>query len=103
MKSTTLPIYHSWLETASALEIARVDDIYYACERNYNVGGDVVVETMSPAEIAQEFLHEGLDWGQVMAKVRGFCNLHTEQANNCRWGEDSDLKTYWTEEENNQP
>jgi len=100
MKSTTLPLYHSWLETADPLDVARVDDIYFECEQHYNVGGDVVVETMSPDEILLEFFQEGLDWGQVLAKVRGFCNVHTERAKDARWGEDSDPEArmqYWTE------
>ena len=102
MKSSTLPIYKSWLETANKHDIAIVDDIYYECEQHYNVGGDIVVETMSPDEVLLEFTPDTETWGDVLKKVRGFCNCHTEQANNCRWGEDSDIRPYW-KEENNQP
>jgi len=99
MKSSTLPLYRSWLETASQLDVTRVDDIYYECEQHYDVGGDIVVECMEPSEILSHFFVEGRDWGQVLASVRDFCNAHTDAAKDCRWGEDSDpelQKQHWT-------
>jgi hypothetical protein len=99
MKSSTLPLYKSWLESASALDAERVDAVYLECEKHYDVGGDVVVECMSPDEVLSHFILEARDWGQVLEKVRTFCNVHIEQSRNTRWGEDSDpelSRDYWT-------
>ena len=82
MQSRTLPIYKKWLETASRERVEFVDSVYALCERNYENGGDVVVESMSPAEIVDDF--DSLDDAKTM------CGLVVEQALNARWGEDTD-------------
>lgn len=82
MKSSTLPIYKSWLEAASQESIDFVDSVYALCEEHYEHGGSVVVEAMTPGEILEEF--------KDLAQVRKYCGLRLEQALNARWGEDDD-------------
>lgn len=82
MKSATLPIYKTWLATATEAQIEFVDSVFEVCERNYSRGGDVVVECYTPEEILDEF--------KTLNDVREFCGLKLEQAANCRWGEDTD-------------
>lgn len=84
MKSTTLPLYRAWLATATPEQIEFVDSVYEICERNYEAGGDMVVECVSPEEVLKEFT--SLD------EVKETCLLHVEQEQNARWGEDSDPK-----------
>lgn len=82
MKSQTLPIYKTWLKTATASQITFVDSVYTLCEENYDKGGDVVCECLGPKEILGQFTSN--------ADVREYCGLQVEQALNARWGEDSD-------------
>lgn len=82
MESRTLPIYKPWLETATPEQVAHVDAVYVLCERNYENGGDVVVEAMGPEEILEDI--KTLDDAKVL------CGLVVEQALNARWGADDD-------------
>ena len=82
MKSTTLPNYTNWLSNATPDQITKVDEIYLACEQHYQQGGDAVVECMGPEEVLKHL-------GSV-EDARRYCNLGTENAQNARWGEDSD-------------
>ena len=82
MKSNTLSIYKTWLATAAVPQIAFVDAVYEMCEKNYEAGGDTIVECYDPAEILAEF--------DTLDEVKEFCGLRVELALNARWGEDSD-------------
>ena len=88
MKSNTLPIYKKWLETAAVPEVAFVDAVYEMCERNYEAGGDVIVECFGPEDILNEFI--------ALGDVKEYCGLRVEQSLNCRYGDDDDpeLITY---------
>ncbi len=82
MSSHTLRLYRSWLATATKEQIALADAIYAECEKRYEAGGDIIVETFTPAELLMEF-------GSV-AEAMAYCGLKVEQACNARWGEDTD-------------
>ena len=82
MKSRSLRSQAQWLSMASPEQIELVDSIYELCERNYDRGGDVIVECWSAGEIVEEF-------GSV-EDVKRFCGLKVEQELNARWGGDDD-------------
>ncbi len=82
MTSNTLPIYKEWLKTASKEAIAFVDQVYALCEKNYDRGGDMVVECMEPNEILEEY--------QTLEDVKIGIGAQIEKALNQRWGEDDD-------------
>jgi len=75
-------LHGDWLKTATPDQIQFVDAVFDMCERHYSDGGDVVVETMDPAEIVKEF--------KTLDDVRSYCGLWVEQNLNARWGEDTD-------------
>ena len=52
------------------------------CAKNYDNGGDVIIECYSDAEILAEF--------KTLNEVKSFCGLRLENATNKRWGEDND-------------
>jgi hypothetical protein len=82
MKSNTLSIYKTWLATATPKQIAFVDEVFALCERNYEAGGDRIVECYSPADIVKEF--------KTLRAVRARVGLHNSQAADARWGDDTD-------------
>lgn len=82
MKSGTLPIYKTWLATASDDDKSFVDSVYEMCERNYANGGDTVVECYEPQAILARF--------KTLNDARKLCGLIAEQATNCREGNDND-------------
>lgn len=82
MKSESLRLYKTWLQTATPEQVTLVDDIYELCEKNYAAGGDVVCECFSPDEVLNEI--------PSLEEAKKFCRLHVEQEKNARWGEDSD-------------
>lgn len=75
-------LYKDWQATASAKDVEFVDSVFALCEKNYEAGGDVVVECLGPQDILEKF--KSLD------EVREYCGLLTENATNFRWGEDTD-------------
>jgi hypothetical protein len=77
-----LALYKEWLATATAEQIAFVDQVYAVCEKHYQDGGDVVLECFTPAEVLEKF--------KTLEEVREYCGLKVEQALNARWGEDDD-------------
>jgi hypothetical protein len=79
MKSGTLKTcYKGWQETATAEEIAKVDEIYKECEDHYEDGGDVIVETVEPSSL----LHDD-NWFVIVG-------YWVEQQLNARFGDDDD-------------
>jgi hypothetical protein len=81
--SHTITLYKTWLAAApDAVDVAFVDAAYDMCERNYNAGGDTIVECFTPEEILSRF--------KTLPEIREFCGLKVEQALNARCGEDSD-------------
>ena len=48
-------VYTRWVATAQPKEIELVDAVYLECERNYESGGDVVVECYEPTRILECF------------------------------------------------
>jgi len=63
-------------------QIAFVDSVYDMCERNYERGGDSIVECWGADEIAKEF--------KTLKQVKEYCGAMVERALDARWGEDSD-------------
>ena len=59
-----------------------VKEVRDLCTRNYDKGGDTIIECYTDEEIVSEF--------KTLDEVKKFCGLKVEQALNCRWGEDSD-------------
>ena len=83
MNSTALTNYHKeWQETATKTQLAFVDKVYEMCEKNYENGGDEVVEPFAPAEILEEF--------KTLKEVKDYCGARVEYALEFRYGEDSD-------------
>jgi len=83
MNSETLKFhYKEWKGNAKPEQIKFVDDIYKMAEDNYDAGGSIIVEAMSPQEVLDEF--------KSKKEAKEYCGLNVEQATNCRWGEDSD-------------
>jgi hypothetical protein len=82
MESRTIELYKKWAEAASPEAIQFVDQVYALCEKNYDKGGDNIVECYTPVDVTQEFT--SLD------EVKTLCGIKIEQALNTRWGEDSD-------------
>lgn len=74
--------YKSWQSTATPEQIAFVDSVYELCERNYDAGGDMIVECYDPDDVVRDF--------KTLDDVRDRVGLHNEAATNARWGEDSD-------------
>jgi hypothetical protein len=83
MKSNTLTrCYGRWQAGATAQQIAFVDSVFELAERNYDAGGDTIVECWEPDEILDRF--RNLD------DVRTFCGMNIDRELDARWGEDSD-------------
>lgn len=79
--STTLRYcYESWIAQATPEQIAHVDMIYALCEKNYEAGGDVIVECYEPSQLIS----------MSFADICNRCDLWTEQLMNTRPGEDTD-------------
>lgn len=80
-KSNTMKRFSS--DTNGESEVYRfIDDVYLVCERNYDCGGDTVVECFDSDDILEEF--DSLD------DVKEYCRAKIEQALNCRLGSDDD-------------
>lgn len=75
-------LYKDWQAQATPAQIKFVDDVFDLCERNYEAGGDTIVECYGPKDILAEFTS--------MYDVKRRIGLINEQAANARWGEDSD-------------
>jgi hypothetical protein len=88
ISSNTLKQYKDFLATESKEKIEFVDQVYSLCEKNYENGGDIVVESFTPPEILDEF--------KTLKDVKKFCGVKIEHALNFRLGEDDDpqLKDY---------
>ena len=88
ISSNTLKQYKDFLATESKEKIEFVDQVYSLCEKNYENGGDTVVETFTPPEILDEF--------KTLEDVHEYCGLQIEKDLNRRLGEDDDpqLKAY---------
>ena len=73
-----------WIAKSNPTEsqIKFVDSVYDMCERNYERGGDVIIECWLADRILEEF--------KTLKDVKEYCGLMVEQALNARWGEDSD-------------
>lgn len=85
LKSNTLRnLYEKWQKVATAEQIKFVDAVFELCERNYDNGGDTIVECWEPSEILAEF--------STLNDVKQFVGLQVENATNKRWGEDSDFE-----------
>lgn len=63
-------------------KIAFVNSVYELCERNYDKGGDIIIECWEPAEILDSFL--------TLDAVREHCGIMVDKALDARWGEDTD-------------
>lgn len=68
--------------TMTEKQQAFVAQVREVCQRNYEAGGDVVMECMTDAEIVKEF--------KTIKDVKEYCEMQVEQEQNARWGEDSD-------------
>lgn len=80
-KSNTMQRFSSHVNGEN--EVYRfIDDVYLVCERNYDCGGDTVVECFDSDDILEEF--DSLD------DVKEYCRDKIEQALNCRLGSDDD-------------
>lgn len=93
MQSKILPIYKTWLATATPEQIEFVDTVYATAEEHYEEGGDRIVECWDPANVLEYF--------KDIKEVQEFCGLAVEQELNCRWGEDSDPELKRMENFNN--
>ena len=74
--------YKEWQQSASQKDLQFVDKVFLLCEKHYDGGGDVVVETMEPEDVLQEF--------KSMKDVKSYCGIWVEQNLNARCGEDND-------------
>ena len=65
-----------------------VEEIKAACFKNYDGGGNVIVECFTDEEIATEF--------DSVEAAKEYCGRRMEQALNCRLGtdEDPELEAY---------
>lgn len=87
LKSNNLRrVYTSWAESASPDEVEFVDSVYELCEKNYEAGGDLIVEAWGPKEILDHF--SGKD--RTLNSVKELIGLQVENATNYRLGEDDD-------------
>jgi hypothetical protein len=88
ISSNTITLYKDFLATASNEKIKFVDQVYSLCEKNYENGGDWIVECLTPIKILNEF--------KTLKDLHKYCGAIIEQSLNCRWGEDDDpqLKAY---------
>ena len=59
-----------------------VDDVYFVCERNYDAGGDLVVECFEPRTILANF--------ENLADVKSYIEVRLSRALDCREGNDND-------------
>lgn len=50
--------------------------------KNYDAGGDVIIETMEDEDILREF--------KTLKDAKEYCGIWVDQNLNARWGEDSD-------------
>lgn len=83
MESSTLRhMYKKWQSEATPEQIAFVDSVYALAEKNYDSGGDTIVEAMEPQEIVAEF--------KTLNDAKSYVGLRIEQELNARWGEDTD-------------
>lgn len=82
MKSKVISLYKDFLQAATQKHIEFVDSVYHLGEKNYQNGGDILVETFTPQEILQQF--------KDLKDVYEYVGLKLEQGLNTRWGEDSD-------------
>lgn len=80
-RSNTLRNYKSWIEQATPRQFQLVDAIYLDCEKHYEAGGDIIVETFEPAEVLQF---------KSVKDAKEFIGLHISKELDTRWGEDSD-------------
>lgn len=55
MKSTTIALYSKKTADLTPGQIEFVDNIYAWAEKNYQKGGDTIVECMDPNEVLSEF------------------------------------------------
>src|SRR4051812_2193109 len=70
------------LAALTAAELKFVDDVYELCAKNYQAGGDTVIECYAPSEVVKNFKN--------MDDVRELCGLKVEQELNAREGTDQD-------------
>lgn len=59
-----------------------VREVKALCLKNYENGGDTIIECFEDCEIVAEF--------KTLADVKEYCGLKVEQELNCRWGNDDD-------------
>jgi len=82
MKSDTIKLYVDDLSELTRKQVELVDNIYAACEANYDAGGDTIVECFSPSDVLESF--------DSVEDAKEYCGIKLEQALNCRWGSDED-------------
>ena len=82
MKSKVISLYKDFLQAATQEQIEFVDSVYHLGEKNYQNGGDILVETFSPQEILQQF--------KDLKDAYEYVGLKLEQGLNTRGGEDYD-------------
>jgi len=82
MKSDTIKLYVDDLPDLTCEQVELVDDIYAACEANYDAGGDTVVECFDPFDVLESF--------DSVEAAKEYCGIKLEQALNHRWGSDED-------------
>lgn len=81
-----LSLYKEWLATATPEQIKLVDAVYAIASLHYSGGGDVIVETMEPADVLREFG----DAPDLDAAVKAYAGVWVEQNLNAREGTDDD-------------
>jgi len=59
-----------------------IDDVYFVCERNYDAGGDLVVECFEPNTIRANF--------ESLEDVKRYIEVRLSRALDCREGNDDD-------------
>lgn len=88
MNSVTMRSQRAWCERVlgsgerTQAEVDFVDQVFHLCEQNYDRGGDIVVETLSPDDVLEMF--------SDLSQVKEHCGIVLEEALNCRLGSDDD-------------
>ena len=91
--SPTLSLYKKWIAGAEEKQIKHVNSVYKLAEKNYENGGDQIVECFNPQEIMEMF--------PTLKSVKEYCGLKIDQALDARFREDSDTELVTAENFNN--
>lgn len=83
-KSNTILAYQGWhdFERMKPKDVKFADDVYAVCERNYDAGGDLIVECFEPSTILNNF--------ETLEDVKKYIAVRLDHDLNRRWGNDDD-------------